>query len=95
MLFCFGPAAAMLLVSLVMEQARHAPNGTKPQGNLVLRSLVGGIIAVVVSILLIGLLIVITRSGNVGLWIGVTPWVFAIGQALGLFWPNTAQRPPS
>ncbi|HET8940596.1 MAG TPA: hypothetical protein VFN13_01230 [Rudaea sp.] len=84
-LFWFGPAGAVLLLSLVMEQHRDAPNGTKPEGNLVLRSLLGGVVAALVWVILVGALLVITGSGNAALWIVVTPWVFAIGQTIGLF----------
>ncbi len=90
MLFWFGPAGALLVLSLIMEQQRHAPNGTRPEGNLVLRSLVGGIIAAIAWAVLVGVLLLISRSGNVGLWIVFAPWAFAIGQAIGLFSQRSA-----
>ena len=94
MIFWFGPAAALLIVSLVTEQQRHAPNGTDPRGNLVLRSLVGGIIAAVSWVFLVMLLVLATQSGNAGLWIVFAPWAFAVGQGIGLFWRGTNNAPP-
>lgn len=91
MIFWFGPAAALLIVSLVMEQQRHAPNGTDPRGNLVMRSLIGGIAAAVAWVILVMALVLVTGSGNAGLWVVFAPWAFAIGQALGLFWHSTTR----
>lgn len=96
--FWFGPAAVLLLISLVAEQKRYAPNGTQPSGNRVLRSLAGGIIAAAAWFALVVLLVLITGAGNAGLWIVFTPWAFAAGQAVGLFWRSDggdATRPPS
>ncbi len=93
MIFWFGPAAALLIVSLVMEQRRHAPNGTDPRGNLVLRSLIGGIVAAVAWVILIMTLVLITQAGNAGLWIVFAPWAFAIGQGTGLFWRSANIAP--
>ena len=93
MLFAFafwlGPAAALLLLALILEQRRHAPNGTHPQDNIVLRCLGGGFIAAVSWILLIALLIAITRAGNAGLWVVFTPWAFALGEGVALLWWRT------
>jgi hypothetical protein len=86
MLFWFGPAAALLLVSLILEQQRHAPNGTRPQGNIVLRSLIGGIITALIWFVLVAVFAAISGKGNAGLWIVATPWAFALGQGIGLVW---------
>jgi hypothetical protein len=83
-LFWFGPAGALLLLALILEQRRLAPNGTKPQGNILLRCLVGGIIAAIVWAILVALLIATTGSGNAGLWIVFTPWAFALGEGAAL-----------
>ena len=90
-LFWFGPAGALLLLAMILEQRRHAPNGTKPQGNILLRCLVGGIIAATAWVILVALLVAVTRSGNAGLWIVFTPWAFALGEGVALVW----QRAPS
>jgi hypothetical protein len=90
-LFWFGPAAAVLLLAMILEQRRFDPNGTKPQGNILLRCLIGGIIAAVAWVILVGLLIAITGSGNAGLWIVCTPWAFALGEGIAL----VRQRTPS
>jgi len=83
-LFWFGPAAALLLLAMILEQRRHAPNGTKPQGNILLRCLIGGIIAAIAWVILVALLVAVTGSGNVGLWIVCTPWAFALGEGVAL-----------
>jgi hypothetical protein len=83
-LFWFGPAAALLLVAMILEQRRLAPNGTNPRGNILLRSLVGGIIAAIAWVILVGLLVAATRSGNAGFWIIFTPWAFALGEGVAL-----------
>jgi hypothetical protein len=83
-LFWFGPAAALLLVALILEQRRHAPNGTRPQGNILLRCLIGGIIGAIAWVILVAVLIAVTGSGNAGLWTVFTPWAFAIGAGVGL-----------
>jgi hypothetical protein len=90
-LFWFGPAAALLLASLVLEQRRNAHNGDNPRDNIVLRSLGGGFIAAVAWVIIIILLVIVTGSGNAGLWIVFSPWAFALGQAVGLAW----RRAPS
>jgi hypothetical protein len=90
-LFWFGPAGALLLLALVLEQRRHDPNGTKPQGNILLRCLVGGIVAAIVWAILVALLVAVTRSGNAGLWIVFTPWAFALGEGIALVWQR---KPP-
>jgi hypothetical protein len=82
--FWFGPAGALLLLAMILEQRRLAPNGTKPQGNILLRCLVGGIIAAIGWVILVGALVVITQSGNAGLWIVFTPWAFALGEGVAL-----------
>ena len=84
--FWLGPAAALLFLSLVLEQRRNAHNGTNPHGNIVLRSLGGGCIAAATWIVLVMLLVAITQAGNAGLWIVFTPWAFALGQGTGLIW---------
>ena len=89
-LFWFGPAAALLLLAMILEQRRLAPNGTKPQGNILLRCLIGGIIAAIAWVILVGLLVAITGSGNAGLCIVFTPWAFALGEGIALVW----QRAP-
>jgi hypothetical protein len=83
-LFWFGPAAALLLLAMILEQRRLAPNGTKPQGNILLRCLIGGIIAAIGWVILVALLVAITGSGNAGLWIACTPWAFALGEGVAL-----------
>jgi len=91
-LFWFGPAAALLLLALILEQRRHAPNGTKPQGNIVLRSLVGGIVAALIWVALVTVLVVASGKDNAALWIAATPWAFALGQAVGLIWKPARSR---
>ena len=92
-MFWFGPAAALLLFAMILEQRRHAPNGTQPQGNILLRCLVGGIIAAITWVVLVALLIAVTRAGNAGLWI--TPWAFALGVGTALIWrdPSSGSAP--
>ncbi len=85
-LFWVGPAAALLLVSLILEQRRHAPNGTRPRENILLRSLVGGIIAAIAWFVLITAVSVVSGRDAASLWIVATPWAFALGQGLGLAW---------
>ncbi len=92
-LFWFGPAGALLLLALILEQRRHDPNGTTPQGNILLRCLVGGIIAAIAWVVLVALLVAVTRSGNAGLWIVCTPWAFALGEGVALVWKRA--MPPS
>jgi hypothetical protein len=92
-LFWFGPAGALLLLALILEQRRHDPNGTKPQGNILLRCLVGGIIAAIGWAVLVALLVAVTRSGNAGLWIVFTPWAFALGEGIALAWKRTPSEP--
>ena len=84
--FWFGPAAALLLVSLILEQRRHAPNGTRPRENILLRSLIGGIIAAIAWFVLVTILGVASGRDAASLWIVATPWAFALGQGLGLAW---------
>ncbi len=90
-LFWLGPAAALLVIALLLEQRRHAPNGTHPQGNIVLRCLGGGFIAALIWIVLVMLLVAITGAGNTGLWIVFTPWAFAFGEGTAILW----RRAPS
>lgn len=83
-LFWLGPAAALLLIAMILEQRRHAPNGMQPQDNIVMRCLRGGFIAAIAWIILIALLGAITQAGNAGLWIVFTPWAFALGEGFAL-----------
>ena len=88
-LFWFGPAAGLLLLAMVLEQRRHAPNGTKPQGNILLRCLIGGIIGTIAWVVLIALLVAVAGSGKADLWIVFTPWAFALGEGVALVRPRT------
>ena len=90
-LFWLGPPAALLLLALIQEQHRHAPNGTHPRDNIVLRCLGGGFIAALIWIVLVMLLVAITQAGNAGLWIVFTPWAFALGEGAAILW----RRAPS
>ena len=85
-LFWLGPAAALLVIALLLEQRRHAPNGTHPQGNIVLRCLGGGFIAALIWIVLVMVLVAITQAGNAGPWIVFTPWAFALGEGAAILW---------
>ena len=87
-LFWFGPAAALLLLSLVLERRRNAQNGENPEANVVRRSLLGGFTAAAIWMVLVFLLVLISGAGNAGLWSFLAPWAFAVGQAGGLIWPG-------
>jgi hypothetical protein len=92
-MFWFGPAAALLLASLILEQRRNAHNGDNPGDNIVLRSLGGGFIAAVAFVIIIMLLAIVRGSGNAGPWIVFAPWAFALGQAVGLVWRRAPSEP--
>jgi hypothetical protein len=89
-LLWFGPAAAVLLLAVILEQRRNAPNGTRPEGNIVLRCLVGGIVAALIWFVLVMLLAAITQASNASLWIVFTPWAFALGEAVALLTRSAA-----
>jgi hypothetical protein len=85
LLLCYGPAAALMLVALVMEQRRYAPNGTEPHRNIVRRTLLGGLIAAIPCWLLLHTIGI--PFGNETHWLLpllLTPWAFALGEALAL-----------
>ena len=91
-LFWYGPAGTLLLVSLILEQQRYAPNGTQPQANIVMRNLVGGISVALVWVAFAAVLTVVSGRAGAGLWIAATPWAFALGEAVGLIWKPARSR---
>ena len=86
-LLCYGPAAALMLVALILEQRRQAPNGTDPRGNIVRRTLAGGLIAAAACWLLQYFVAAPfwddTHAFATLSWL-LMPWAFALGEALAL-----------
>ena len=91
-LLWFGPAAALLLVALLLEQRRDAPNGTNPRANIVRRCLIAGIVAAAIWAALVLTGAAFANSGNAGLWIVFTPWAFALGEAAALLSRDAPKR---
>ena len=82
-LISYAPAAGLMLAALMLEQQRHAPNGTRPQHNIVLRTLIGGILG---AGMWLGLLFIAHTLGsaNTPMWCCITPWAFALGEGIAL-----------
>ena len=97
-LLCYGPAAVLMLVALILEQRRHAPNGTDPRGNIVRRTLAGGLIAAAACWLF-------QYFAMAWLWDDMQvlamlswmlmPWAFALGEALALLTRAKSTTPDS
>ena len=83
-----------MLVALILEQRRHAPNGTDPGGNLVRRTVLGGMIGAAVCWLSSYFTLSALWSGfgiPTALTSYLMPWAIALGEALALL--TRPQRP--
>jgi len=95
-LLCYGPAAALMFAALILEQRRYAPNGTDPRGNIVRRTLRGGLIAAAAAWLF-------QYFSAVPFWAGthpaailpcvLVPWAFALGETVALLTRPKSSKP--